>query len=152
VTAPDIDTDHDLDADSSHDEPTGAVTLVEYELRELRRNQRALIRLQERAADREEGRDEREAARDAVLERLTAAVERLASDPGVIRVVVERGSGLLERALVPDVLAGLAKLLVAGAFLAAALTGLQVSGFGVTISAIAEQALRDDTDTEPPAP
>lgn len=150
MTAPDVDTDHDHDADSSHDAPASSVE--EHQIREIWHVLRSLARLQRDAAEREESRDVRDAARDAVLERLTAAVERLASDPGVIRVVVERGSGLLERALVPDVLAGLAKLLVAGAFLAAALTGLQVSGFGVTISAIAEQAMRDDTDSETPAP
>lgn len=143
----DADTDHDLDADSAHDEPARSVE--EHQIREIWHVLRSLARLQREAAEREVGRDARDEAKDAVLLRLTEAVERLASDPGVIRVVVERGSGLLERALVPDVLAGLAKLMVAGAFLAAALTGLQVSGFGVTISAIAEQAMRPDTGTAP---
>lgn len=148
--SPDVDTDHDLDADSAHDEPTGPLTLEEYELREIRKTQRALIRLQERAAEREEGRDDRETARDAVLLRLTLAVEKLASEPGVVRVVFERGSGLIERALVPEVLAGLTRLTVAGAFLAAALAGLQVSGFCVTIGTAVEAALAP-SDTGSPA-
>lgn len=100
----DPEADVDPDADSVHDEPTGPISLQDYELREIRRTMRALARIQREANEREDG---RYALIEKIATTLEAFNERDAQRGNLLRSVLDRLGGLAERALEPATLTAL---------------------------------------------